>query len=57
MKRTLIDRVIDSFLASVAAMLLLHALSPGTIEVPVPNQLQGQPQPAEEQGPSFYPFA
>jgi hypothetical protein len=56
MKRTVIDRILDTLLTFVAATLLMHALSAGTVEVPVQNPLQPLAQPADE-GPSFEPFA
>jgi hypothetical protein len=60
MKRSIIDSLFDKFLTFVAAMLLMHALSPGTIVVPVQNALdappQQQAQPDDDDNP-WAPFA
>jgi hypothetical protein len=46
-------KAVDLFLVSVASMLLLHALSPGTVVVPIANQVQS----AEDHAPEFPPTA
>ena len=43
--------VLDLFLVFVASMLVLHALSPGTVEVPMPAP------PAVEEAPAPSPYA
>lgn len=46
-------KAFDAFLVSTAALLLMHALSAGTVVVPV----TGGPAPAEEPQVEFAPFA